>query len=255
VQPRAYDAPLCGHTAEQFAEAALNVEPRGAAWCKQFTTVKAALHRALGRLLSEFEARLCVLLKEALACDSVELLSEWENEYGLPGNCNALYPTDIAGRQAAVCGARRALGIQTLPQLQALLQTALQCPHLRLEQRVKHSNVGGWTGGVGQSLTISSGICVSGITALGLPPALHNVVGGHGAWAAPYGSSVGQPLTVNDPSYVAPQACPIIYHSTVGGWTGGVGQPLQYSSQPSWGLLQCLMTKHLPATVAWWVCE
>jgi hypothetical protein len=258
LQPSPADAKLCGHTAEQYAEAALMLEPRGDVWCRLLGTIKAALYRAFGKLLADLDARICDLVRESTGCEAVELLGEFEEMYGLPSACMTNYPTDLAGRQAMVCAARQSIGISTLDQLQALLQTALNCPHLRLENFVTHSTAGGWTGGMGQPLMVQGGICVRGIGPAPVPPILHNVMGGWGGYggaAVPYGSAVGQPLTIVDPAYVAPQSCPVVYHSTMGGWTGGMGQPLTAADPVAWNLLSCLMAKHLPATTAWAVCK
>ena len=168
------DAPLCGHSAEEFAEVALRLEPRGIAWCKQYGTVKAALYRAFGLLLSNFEQRMCDLFDESLACNSVELLAEWEREYGLPSPCSAaFYPTDIPSRQALVCAARRGNNAVSLSELETIIKNAIDCPELTLTVTdspngvcisgitdtdtsncgiVQHATVGGWTGGVGKSL-------------------------------------------------------------------------------------------------------
>lgn len=230
-------APLCGHTAEQFGEAALGLEPRGAIWCKTFSTVKAALYRAFGKLLSDVEQRMCDLFRESLACGSVELLPDWEREYGLPGNCAfESYPIDIAGRQAQVCAARQASAIITLPQLQALLRLALQCDYLVLEATL-------------------TGVCVRNIGPAAVQGFIHNTVGGWGAIGTDgFGSAVGQPLTLLDPTFVVTPQCPIVFHSTVGGWTGGVGIPLTLGDRQKYPLLVCLMQKHLPAHIAWRVC-
>ncbi|MES2685733.1 MAG: hypothetical protein V4706_02865 [Pseudomonadota bacterium] len=235
--PQPADAPLCGHTAEDFAETALALEPHGDIWCRSFTTVRAALHRSFGKLLSDFELRICDLFRESLACGAVELLPEWEIEYGLPGDCAfQSYPTDVPGRQAQVCSARQASGIITLPQLQALLRTALQCEFLTLTAS-------------------STGVCVRGIGPTPFQGYVHNTVGGWGVIGVDgFGSSVGQPLTLNDPDFVAVAQCPIVYHSTVGGWTGGVGNPLTVGDRQKWPLLVCMLQKHLPAHIAWQVC-
>lgn len=189
------------------------LEPRGPAWCTQFGTVKAALHRAFGLLLSTLEQRLCVLLREALACQAVELLPDWEREYGLPDLCQAaIYPTSQAARQALVCAARRGEGVQTLAQLQALLRTVLGCNTLTLTLIDTHA----WAGGtVGTPLQVPGGVCVTG---LGTAP------------------------------------CPAWFHSTAGGWTGGVGQPLT-PGDAQWQLMACLLRKYLPAHIAWAGCD
>lgn len=234
-----YEAALCGHTPEDFAECALKLEPRGFFWCKDFGTIKSALYRAFGKLLSDFEQKVCVLFNESLACNSVELLDEWEQEYGLPPKCAiAFYPTDLAGRQAMVCAARNASNRITTQQLEDLLQLALNCEFLKIE-----------------NTTSPVGICISGIASISPPDYIHNVVGGWGLMAGGFGSSAGQPLTILDPDYVHPQTCAIIYHATTGGWTGGVGQPLMFGDPARWNLLLCLMSKYCPAHVYWTVCD
>lgn len=250
---------LCGHSPEQFAEAALGLEPRGGAWCKLFGTTKAALYRAFGRLLSDFEQRLCVLFTESLACPSVELLGEWEVDYGLPGECINNYPTDIAGRQAQVCAARKANGLRTLAQLEALLQDALQCKWLKL-QMVMVGNVPIPAAPAPPTPLPQPviGLCVLNLGPAPPVPTLHNVMGGWGPYVGPSadgsGASVGQPLTIFDPNFVPPENCAIIYHSTMGGWTGGMGIPLTTVDPIKWALLTCLMRKHLPAHILWFAC-
>ena len=235
-QPKPAEAPLCGHTAEEFAEAALALEPRGAIWCRLYDTTRAALYRAFGRLLSDFEQRMCVLFQESLACASVELLPEWEAEYGLPGTCApGSYPTSLSGRQAQVCAARQSVGISTRLQLQELLRTALECSFLTVEDFYIHNTVGTY---VGLPLTVYGGVCVRGLGPTPPAPYVHNTVGGWGITPGPgagiYGSAVGQPLALVDPNYVPPAQCPTT--------------PAQLE------LLTCLMQKHLPAHVTWMLC-
>lgn len=226
AQPDPADAALCGHSAEQFAQAALALEPRGVVWCRLVDTTKAALYRAFGGLLADFEQRLCDLFEESLACNSVELLAEWELEYGLPGDCAAgAYPQDLASRQALVCAARRGTGVRTLADLQALLRAAIGCDLIVVENAVGHSWMGGW---VSLPLTVQIGVCVRGISTLHADSA--SAIAG-----APY--------------------CPILWHSTMGGWTGGVGRQLTQADTVKWNLLICLMKKHLPAHVPWYTCE
>lgn len=165
------------------------LEPRGPAWCTQFGTVKAALHRAFGLLLSTLEQRLCVLLLEAMACKSVELLPDWERDYGLPDLCQAaIYPTSLAARQALVCAARRGEGVQTLAQLQTLLRTVLDCPDLTLDLTQTHA----WAGGTaGTPLQVSGGVHVVVPEGRPCPAWFHSTAGG---WTG----GAGQPLTQGD---------------------------------------------------------
>ncbi len=226
---------LCGHPAERFAEVALQAEPTGAIWCKQYGTVKAALYRAFGGLLAQFNDRLCDLLRENTGCESVETLAEWEVEFGLPSACQTDYPTDTAGRQAQVCAARLGGNIRTIQDLQSGLITATGCEFIVLKNT-------------------PTGVCISGITGAASVPAVHNVVGGWGAISQGYGSAVGQPLLLQDPLYVAPQYCPMVYHSVVGGWTGGVGSALTQQTI-EYQTVVCLMQKHVPAHVNWYICN
>lgn len=259
---------LCAiRSPEQYADIALTIGPEGGFWCKEYGTNKAAIYRAFGGILSAFDAAVCNLWRESFGCQAVSLLGEFEQDYGLPNACMTSYPADLVGRQGMVCAAIMQGSVQTLGALEHLLQTALDCPYLTLTHKYasiedSHSTMGGWTGGMRQPLTQRAeylGICVNGIREIAPAVFIHNTVGGHGvvtgtSATAPYGSAVGQPLQLQDPNYVALQSCPIIYHSTVGGWTGGVGQPLQVGDFAKQQLLECLMVKYLPAHIQWTIC-
>lgn len=274
-QPLPAQAPLCGHSAEQFAEVAMMLEPRGALWLHSTQLLRTAVHRAFGGLLSAFEQRLCDLLRESLACESVELLDQWEAEYGLPGACAADYPTDLAGRQAQVCAARQGVGVQTLGDLQALLRRVTGCDHITLSITTPGttSSMGNPLGSMSTSAMGNridrpaqsafdndkpEGLCISGIRAPLWPPTVHNVVGGHGPYTGPssggYASATAQPLTLIDPAYVPPDNCGMVDHSRVGGHTGGVGQHLTQGDY-RFNLMVCLLNKHLPAHVSWFACD
>lgn len=220
----------CQHSAEQFAEAALMAEPRGAFWSKGFGTIKAALYRSFGRLLSEFETRLCSVYKELLACDSVELLAEWEAEYATA--CVDTSKLSLQARQALVCQARSGSNILTLLQLETLLQTALECPILRVEYAyAEHSYVGE---GVNTPLTpIGGGLCIRNIGPVPEQPSIQNSVN----------TDVDSSLRIPDPNFSAPVQCPIVYSTAPGDW-----DPVRYP------LLLCLLAKHLPAHIEWALC-
>jgi hypothetical protein len=224
---------LCGRSAEAYAEAALGLEPRGWLWCQSFGTVKAQTYRAFGYLLSAFEQRLCDFFLEIIACTAVELLPEWETEYGLPGNCAIENAQTIESRQAQVCAARRGVGIQTLEQLQQLLRDALQCSILEITfPTVSHSVVGG-TVGAPLSVGGQAGICIKNIGPVGTAPAIHTSVG----------VSVARSLLIDDPAFVSSTQCPIIYSNAPGDY-----DPVRYP------LLVCLLEKHLPAHIQWSIC-
>jgi uncharacterized protein YmfQ (DUF2313 family) len=231
---------MCGYLPEDYAEAALKLEPFGLAWCKEFGTIKAAIYRAFGGLLAYVDERICALVKESRPCATDEMLPEWEVEFGLPSDCmRGIYPTDIEGRKRAVCAAYLGQGIQTLPQMQAFLRNALDCPHLVLE--------------INHDAGLINHVCVYNISATDINY-VHNVVGGYGELCGVYGSSAGQPLQICDPDQVFGPYCSIVWHNVVGGWYGGVGQPLMVGRE-KWQLLICLMDKHLPAHVRWEVCN
>jgi uncharacterized protein YmfQ (DUF2313 family) len=237
-KPTPADGELCGHSPEDFAEVQLKLEPRGYAWCKDYGTVKAAIYRACGKIFSDFEQRICDLFSESLACSSVELLNEWEIEYGLPKPCfQGSYPTDILTRQKLVCEARKGGGSKTLTEIVQILRDALECGFLDIVRDE-----------FGQ-------YCISGLREPSYPDTIHNVVGGLGVIIDGYGSSAGQPLTLIDPNYIPPQSCSIVWHSRTNGWTGGVGKPLTQGDDYKIGLLYCLMAQYWPAHIGWYICD
>lgn len=233
------DGDLCGHSPEDFAEAQLMLEPRGLAWCKKYTTTKAAIYRAAGAIFSDFEQRICDLFRESLACDSVELLGEWEIEYGLPKPCYiGAYPTDVKSRQLLICAFRKAGGVKTLAEILDIISDAIECPSFNITRNDDGS------------------YCLRGIFAPSYPDIIHNVVGGHGVITDDgYGSSAGQPLVLIDPDYIEPETCSILWHSTVGGHTGGVGKPLTQGDAAKIAIIYCLMEQYWPAHVGWTFCE
>jgi len=238
--PRGDLSDLCGHSAEQFAEVALILEPRGVAWCKDFGTIKAALYRAFGALLSGFERRLCYLFTESLGCSAVELLSEFETDYGLPGDCAfGAYPKDVAGRQARVCAARKGSSVGTNAELQAVLRTAMQCDWLTVTNVSQHSVAGMLAG---MPLMVSTGVCIGGVGTTYTPPSVHFVSG----------NVAGLPLTNYDRNFSPTDECPIFEHVVAG---FSVGSPLTTGATNQVELLSCLMTKYLPAHISWTFCQ
>ncbi len=220
AQPESYE--FCNiKSPSEYAQVAKRIEPMGVFWdC--LSPLKMALHKAFGSLLSDFERAMCKLQKESLACGSTELINEFEADYGLPSGCSKSYPTDLAGRQDMVCAAKKSIGISTIDQIQDLLQTATNCPNLKITDSTIHSTYGGWTGGYGQPLQVSGGVCITGIIEPLIPTSI------------PY--------------------CPIIYHSTYGGHTGGYGQPLTTQDDTKFNAIKCLTDKHIPASINWEFC-
>jgi hypothetical protein len=233
--PPAY---VCAHTPEEFAEAALMLEPRGFIWNKSFGTVKAALYRAFGKLLADFEARLCAVYVELLACKSVELLPEWETEYGTLAGCVDPAALSIEARQALVCQTRKGDGARTLTELQSLLRVALDCPILTLEYASLEHSVYGDPFGIPLTPT-GGGICIRNIGPVPQPASVQSVFG---PWEG-RGADFGDPLRIQDPAYAPPVQCPIVYSLAPGDY-----DPVRYP------LLICLMRRYMPAHIEWALC-
>jgi uncharacterized protein YmfQ (DUF2313 family) len=89
-----------GHTAQEYARAALGLLPPGAAYPRDLDSTRGRLFAALGEGLADIEAALEQLLLERSPRTAFLLLREWEISLGLPDECSASAET-IAERRAA----------------------------------------------------------------------------------------------------------------------------------------------------------
>jgi uncharacterized protein YmfQ (DUF2313 family) len=88
-------------SSEAYQAALLQLLPPGAALPRDLDTVLSQVMLAIGDSLARFDARVDDLLREADPRYAVELLPEWEADFGLPDPCAGEQPT-IALRQAQV---------------------------------------------------------------------------------------------------------------------------------------------------------
>ena len=225
---------LCDATAENYAEAMLNTEPKGAFWNKSKKTIKAKFYLCFGSILEKFSNRMCGFFEESLACNSLELLAEWEDFYGLPKTCLDTPLVTIQDRQAAVCAAKRNKGLNTFNELQGFIRLQIGCDLITIEQKLSDN---------GNLI----GVCVKGVTG--------------GEWRAKIFSRVGgstggvtKRLVLNDPDYIPPANCGLTTFSRVGGSTGGVGKNLVFGDDMYYRLI-CLLDAHVPMHLAIFFCD
>ncbi|MDT7952831.1 MAG: putative phage tail protein [Acetobacteraceae bacterium] len=85
---------LAGLTTDDFAQAIARLYPRGRALPRESDTTLARLNAALGDAIFGVHAEGVALLeREADPAYTVELLPDWEAEYGLPDPCTPANPT------------------------------------------------------------------------------------------------------------------------------------------------------------------
>jgi len=76
--------------ASAYAESIAALLPQGDAWPREPGTELAKLRHWMGTELAKVDARAANLLREADPRETLELLDEWEAEYGLPDECTPL---------------------------------------------------------------------------------------------------------------------------------------------------------------------
>jgi len=104
---------LCGLTAEDFTQQALDLLPQGLAWPRQDGTVLSKYWSVVGDQMERQHARGCDLLnRESFPCTAIEMLPDWERVLGLPDECTPPAQS-LAERQRAVCLKLAARGGQT----------------------------------------------------------------------------------------------------------------------------------------------
>lgn len=74
--------------------------PRGAIWQAKPGSVQAAILEAFAQEFARVDGRVTDLLAESLPETTVELLDQWEAEFGLPESCDTREGLSIAERQA-----------------------------------------------------------------------------------------------------------------------------------------------------------
>jgi len=104
---------LCGLTAADFTQQALDLLPPGLAWPREPGSTLANFWSVMGDQMADEHERGCVLLNtESFPCASVEMLGDWERVLGLPDECTPAGQS-LVERQLAVCQKLAARGGQS----------------------------------------------------------------------------------------------------------------------------------------------
>lgn len=114
--------PVCGLTAEDYAQVLADLLPLGAAWPREPATV---LMRAIGGFAVEFSrvhSRDCDLLAEAYPGTANETIADWERVCGLPDPCTGPLET-LQQRRNAVLGKLSMTGGQSVAYITQFLTT------------------------------------------------------------------------------------------------------------------------------------
>lgn len=101
------------YNSADFQAALTSLFPRGPAWNRTLQGLMPALRGALADAFAALHARILVFTEqESWPPTSVELLPDWEAEYGLPDPCTPASPT-LEQRQAALAAREAAQGGQS----------------------------------------------------------------------------------------------------------------------------------------------
>lgn len=100
-------------TGDDYADAMQGLLPVGQAWPRHDDSVLMTVVRGLTRIWGDFETRASTLLEvESDPRSTVELLPDWERNWGLPDPCYTS-PQSIADRQLALVMRMTMLGAQS----------------------------------------------------------------------------------------------------------------------------------------------
>lgn len=80
-------------TKEDYVQLITDLTPTGAVWNTEEESVQAKLRRIQATELAYLHQRSDVLVNECVPSGAVELLEDWEAEFGLPDNCSPLADT------------------------------------------------------------------------------------------------------------------------------------------------------------------
>lgn len=106
---------FCGITVDVLHQQALALLPEGPVWPREPSAVLSQFMRAAVTPRVARHERLCDLLGESVLCDAVELLADYERDYGLPDSCDPNAGSrNVAERQAALCDKAFSKGGQSI---------------------------------------------------------------------------------------------------------------------------------------------
>jgi len=87
LEPEGGPQPVCGFTAEDYAQLLSDLLPRGQAWPRDPASVLMRTFAALAVEFARVHRRDCDLLSEAYPGSALETLTDWERICGLPDEC------------------------------------------------------------------------------------------------------------------------------------------------------------------------
>lgn len=106
---------FCGLSVDALQAQALALLPEGPAWPREPSAVMVSFWRAMATPRQKTLQRFCTLLNESVLCDAVELLGDYETDYGLPDSCDpSASSRNIAERQTALCDKANGKGGQSI---------------------------------------------------------------------------------------------------------------------------------------------
>lgn len=103
---------LVPFTPEEYREALAALLPTGPAWPREPQAGLMALLQGFAQELARLDQRAAVLIDEAFAPSTSELLPDWERVFGLPDPCVTVAQT-VAERRQALLGRMSAIGRQS----------------------------------------------------------------------------------------------------------------------------------------------
>lgn len=105
--------PFVAYTADDFRAGAQALLRRGRAWPRRLTSLLAAFCAGIGDAWFQFHTACVTFLQvESDPAQAVQLLPDWEADFGLPDGCSATTPT-LDQRHAALLSKIAAQGGQT----------------------------------------------------------------------------------------------------------------------------------------------
>lgn len=125
----------CGLTVDAYLPQVLALLPEGPAWPREDGATMVEFWRASARPRLQLHERACALLAESIPCNAVELLADYETDYGLPDGCdpNAGART-IPERQLLLCDKATSKGGQSIAYFESVaakLGYAIEVEELR----------------------------------------------------------------------------------------------------------------------------
>lgn len=113
-------------TVEEYRDLLLMLLPVGSAWPRELDSDIAKLFTGVAEEFARIDGRAEVLLGESIPSQTFELISDWENDWGLPGCC-AGTPEAITERQGVLVN--KILGVEDQSR-QTFIDRAAQLGHV-----------------------------------------------------------------------------------------------------------------------------